>query len=139
VSIEQNKALIRRIIEAVNRDDLALVDDLFAADYVDHSRPDQPPGPAGPKQFFALARAAFPDLTATIDELIAEGDTVVVRGTIRGTHRGDFLGIAPTGKPVTLSLIDINRIRGGRLAERWAVQDDLGLLQQLGVIPAPGP
>jgi predicted ester cyclase len=138
MSVEENTALIHRIVEAVNRGELDVVDELFAADYVDHSRPGLPPGPAGAKAFFALARAAFPDLSVTIAETIAEGDRVAVRGALRGTHRGDFMGIPPTGTRVTVSLIDINRIAGGKLVERWANQDDLGLLRQLGVLPAPG-
>ena len=85
-----------------------------------------------------MFRAAFPDLQATIEDLIAEGHKVAVRGTLRGTHPGELLGIPPTGAQVTVPLIDINRIEAGKLVERWGEADMLGLLHQLGVIPAPG-
>jgi predicted ester cyclase len=140
MSVEANEALVRRAVEAFNGDDGAAVDDLFALNYVDHdrSRAGLPVGPAGVKQAWGMLRAAFPDLRVTIEEVIAEGDRVAVRGVIRGTHRGDLMGIPPTGKAVTMALIDINRIEGGQLVERWGEADTLGLLQQLGVIPAPG-
>lgn len=136
---EEHKALVRRVVEAFNQNDWDAVDELFAPDYVDHdrSRVGLPPGPAGVKQAWGMLRAAFPDLRATIKDVIAEGDQVAVRGAICGTHRGELMGIAPTGEVVTMALIDINRIADGRLAERWGEADMLGLLQQLGVIPAP--
>jgi predicted ester cyclase len=140
VSEEENLALIRRTVEAFNRGDLAGVDALFAADYVDHDpgRAGLPPGPEGVKQAWRLFRAAFPDLHASIEDTVVAGDKVAVRGVVRGTHRGDLLGIAPTGRVVTVPLLDINRIAAGRLAERWGLIDMLGLLQQVGAAPAPG-
>jgi steroid delta-isomerase-like uncharacterized protein len=140
MSTEENTALVRRAVEAFNRGDGDAVEELFAADYVDYdpSRAALPPGPEGVTQAWQMMRAAFPDLEATIDDLIAEGDRVAVRGHIHGTHDGELMGIPPTGKRVTIALIDINRIADGRLAERWAVVDMLGLLQQLGAIPTPG-
>lgn len=131
----RNKELVHRAVAAFNLGDWDAVDRLFAADYVDHdpSRPDLPPGPAGVKQ----AWAAFPDLEATIEDLVADGDKVAVRGSIRGTHGGDLMGMPPTGRRVTVTLIDVNRIAGGKLAERWAETDTVGLLQQLGAMPGP--
>ena len=82
--------------------------------------------------------AAFPDLHHTVEDQVAEGDTVVTRMTLRGTHHGEFRGIAPTGKPIVVSLIGIDRFENGKFAEQWSQLDTLGLLQQLGVIPAPG-
>ena len=81
---------------------------------------------------------AFPDLHFTVEDLIAEGDKVVARLTVRGTQQGAFMGIPPTGKHVTVTGIDINRLAGGKSVEHWLNMDTLGLLQQLGVIPAPG-
>ena len=135
----ENVALVRRAVDAFNRGDLAAVDEVFAADYVDHDRfrIGVPPGPAGVKQAWTMFRAAFPDLQASIAELVAAGDKVVVRGSLHGTHRGELIGIPPTGRQVTVTLIDINRIAGGQLVERWAEADMLGLLQQLGALPAP--
>jgi steroid delta-isomerase-like uncharacterized protein len=140
VSEEENLALIRRAVEAFNRGDLAAVDALFAADFVDHDpgRAGLPPGPAGVKQAWGLFRAAFPDLRVEIEDTVAAGDKVAVRGVVRGTHRGDLLGIAPTGRAVTVPLLDLNRLAAGRLAERWGLIDLLGLLQQVGAAPAPG-
>jgi steroid delta-isomerase-like uncharacterized protein len=139
MSIEEHKTLIQCAVDAFNRGDGDAVDRLFSPDYVDHdrSRADLPPGPAGVKLAWAGFRAAFPDLHATIEDLVAAGDKVVVRGSIRGTHRGELMGIPPTGKPVTVTLIDVNRIEDGRLTERWAETDMLGMMQQLGVIPSP--
>ena len=138
MSVEENKAIVRRVVDAFNRGDWAVVDELFAADYVDHDRArgDLPPGPAGVKQAWGMLRAAFPDLHATIEDLVAEGDRVAVRGVIRGTHRGELMGIPATGRQVAMPLIDVNRIAGGRLVERWAEADMLGLLQHLGIVPA---
>ncbi len=139
MSTEENKALIQRTVDAFNQGDLAAVDQLFAAHYIDHdrSRTGLPPGPAGVKQAWGMFRAAFPDLHATIEDMIAEGDKVAVRGVIRGTHQGELMGIPPTGKQVMVTLMDINRIEGGHLVERWGEADMLGLLQQLGGVPAP--
>jgi steroid delta-isomerase-like uncharacterized protein len=139
VSAEENKAIIQSVEEALNRGDWDVVDRLFAASYVDHdpSRAGLPPGPEGVKQAWSMFRAAFPDLQVTIEDMIAEGDKVAVRGVVRGTHQGELMGIPPTGKQVTATLIDVNRIESGKLVERWAEQDNLGMMQQLGVIPAP--
>jgi predicted ester cyclase len=81
---------------------------------------------------------AFPDLHFTVEDIIAEGDKVVTRLTCRGTQQGAFMGIPPTGKQATVTAIDINRFAGGKSVEHWLNMDTLGLLQQLGVIPAPG-
>jgi steroid delta-isomerase-like uncharacterized protein len=138
MSIEEHKTLVHRAVDAFNQGDWDAIDRLFAPDYVDHdrSRADLPSGPAGVKQAWAGFRAAFPDLHTTIDDLVAEGDKVAVRGSIRGTHQGELMGIPPTGRPVTVTLIDVNRVEDGQLVERWAEADMLGMLQQLGVIPA---
>ncbi len=139
MSAEENKAVAQRAVEAFNQDDLAAVDQLFTPNYIDHdpSRAGLPPGPEGVRLAWSMFRAAFPDMQVTIEDMVAEGDKVAVRGAIRGTHQGELLGIPPTGKQVTVPLIDINRIEAGKLAERWGQADMLGLMQQLGVIPTP--
>jgi predicted ester cyclase len=139
MSSEENEAIVREAVEAFNQGDPKAVDRLFAADYVDHdpSRAGLPPGPEGVKQAWSMFRAAFPDLRATIDDSIAEGDKVAVRGKIQGTHEGELMGIPPTGSKVTVELIDINRIENGKLVERWGEADMLGMMRQLGVVPAP--
>jgi steroid delta-isomerase-like uncharacterized protein len=139
MSIEDNKALFRRWCEVISRNRLDRVEEIIAPDEVDHALPPgTPAGLEGVKQVFRLLHTAFPDLQIQIDDLIAEGDQVVGRVTARGTHRGEFMGIAPTGKPVSFNAIDVVRIAGGKIVERWSQADNLGLLQQLGAVPAAG-
>jgi steroid delta-isomerase-like uncharacterized protein len=138
---EENKALLSRFMEEVgNQGKLDLTDKLYAPTYINHRH--LPPGFSadreGWKQLFAMYRAAFPDLRFTVEEQVAEGDTVVTRWAVTGTHRGEMMGIPPTGKQVAVGGIWISRIRGGQVVEEWGVSDELGMLQQLGVIPAPG-
>jgi predicted ester cyclase len=136
MSVEQNKAVTRRTLEDVmNKGNVSLIPELFAANYV-HRVPGgrEIKGHDGWKQMVLSARTAFPDLRYTIDELVGEGDTVVCRGTSTGTHKGDYGGIAPTGKRITSNVIFINRFEGGKVAETWA-PNGLSIYQQLGVIP----
>ena len=141
MSTEQNKASVRRLMEEVfNRGKTSLVDELFAPDFVEHEElpPGIPPGREAVKQLPAIFRSAFPDFKVTIDDVIAEGDKVAVRSTWSGTHKGEFMGIAPTGKSVSFGVFDIIRIAGGKFVEHWGQMDNMGMMQQLGVIPAPG-
>jgi steroid delta-isomerase-like uncharacterized protein len=138
MSIEDNKANVRRGFEAVNQKNLAVFDELLTPDVVFHSASTTMQGLEAYKQFLSMLFTAFPDLQFTIEDMIAEGDTVVVRYTTRGTHQGAFRGIAPTGKQVSGTGMFIDRIVNGKAVEQWFNGDDLGLLQQLGVIPAPG-
>ncbi len=140
MSVEENKAIeLRFFEEVVNKGNLAVIDELVAANFVDHSAP---PGIAsdreGYKQFFAMTHSAFPDFHSTLEDMFAEGDKVVLRFTARGTHKGEWMGIAPTGKQVTRPGIAIHRITGGKIVEDWVSMDMLGALQQLGVVPPPG-
>lgn len=139
MSAHENKALARRGIEEVfGRGNFAVADEVYANDFVGHAPPDEIKGPEGVKPFASMFRSAFPDLQFTIEDQIAEGDKVVTRWTARGTHEGEFQGIAPTGKQVTITGITIQRIAGGRIVEGWTNRDDLGMLLQLGVVPPPG-
>ena len=141
MSTEDNKALTRRFFEEVfNQKNLAVIDEQVSPDYVEHdpSVPQPVRGPEGLKQYFLMFRTAFPDSTMTIEDMIAEGDTVAVRHTYRGTHRGDLMGRPPTGKQVTVTAISIHKIVAGKFTESWINADNLGLLQQLGVVPVPG-
>ena len=138
-SIEENKAMMRRILEVFNTGNVNLADELIATDVIDHQAPPGiEQGLAGFKQLVTMFRAAFSDIHFTIEDMIAEGDKVVARGTMSGTHKGEFMGMAPTHKPFTIQVIDIVRFAGGKAVEHWGNQDDLGMLQQLGVIPTPG-
>ena len=141
MSTEQNKALFRRMVEEIfNRGNMSLADEFIAPDFVEHEElpPGIPPGREGVKQLTAMLRSAFPDFKATIDDMIAEGDKVVVRMTWRGTHKGEFMGIPPTGKSVSFGVIDIVRFAGDKFAEHWGLMDSTSMMQQLGAVPAPG-
>ncbi len=135
---EQNKNAVRRLFEEVwNKGYVPVADELFAPTYTHHdsSTPDVGRGPESEKKRVSLYRNAFPDLRLTIEDLIAEGETVMARWSCRGTHKGDLNGIAPTGKQFTISGISIARFASGKMVEGWVNWDALGLMQQLGVVP----
>jgi len=136
---EENKAIARMFYEeVVNRGNLSVIDKVTAENYVDHTAaPGLPPGREGERLWFQMLHAAFPNGHTTIDDIIAEGDKVVVRGTMTGTHSGEFMGIPATGKEVTISGIDITRFENGQSAEHWGQWDVAGLMVQLGVAPPP--
>ncbi len=140
MSTEDNKATVRRFYEEVfNKKNIAGVDAFVGPNAIDHGLPPGlSTGVEGTKQFIGMYLAAFPDLHVTVEDLIAEGDTVTSRWTTRGTHQGELMGIPPTGKQVTVTGIEIYRFAGGKSVEHWLEFDALGMLQQLGVIPAPG-
>jgi steroid delta-isomerase-like uncharacterized protein len=135
---EQNKNLERRLFDQVyNRGDFTVVDELIARDYLGHSPTPgtENRGRESFKQFYATLRQAFPDLRFTIEDLIAEGDKVVVRWTARGTFAGEFQGIPPNGNHGAITGITIDRIAGGKVVECWTNADDLGMMQLLGFVP----
>jgi steroid delta-isomerase-like uncharacterized protein len=135
---EQNKQLMRRAVEELwNQRRFDVLHDYVASDFVIHSPREDIHGREGAKQLFSTLYQAFPDLHFTIEDQIADGDSVVTRWTATGTHNGEFQGIAPTNKPVRMTGTDIDRIANGKVVECWSTTDDLGLLQQLGVVPAP--
>jgi steroid delta-isomerase-like uncharacterized protein len=139
MSTEENKALARRYIEEVfNQKNLATVDELNTPDFVLHNASMTIQGLEAYKQFLSMYLAAFPDAQTTIEDMLAEGDLVAERVTIRSTHKGDYMGIPPTGKQATVTAIYIIRFANGKGVEVWANSDDLGAMQQLGVIPSMG-
>ncbi len=137
MSAEQHKSTIRRFYEeGVNKGSMALFDEVISPDYVSHFFPaDLPHGPEGVKRFVTAFRGAFPDVLVTCDEIIAEGDMATSRITIRATHQGEFQGISPTGKQVTVQSIDLWRFAGGKASEGWGGPNVPSLLNQLGAIP----
>ena len=140
MSAEETKAVARRINDEVwNQGNLDVIDELIADDAVISivGAPQEIRGPAGFREFVTMYRTAFPDLRITVDEQIGEGDVVVNRWTATGTHEGDLMGIAATGKQATTAGININRISGGKLVQGWGIFDQLGLLQQIGAISVP--
>jgi len=140
---EQNKALSRRgLNEVFNQGKLEVIHEIVDAKAVFHD-PSVPggkfEGPEGFKQFTQIYRNAFPDLHIAIHDLIAEGDKVVARWTATGTHKGELMGIAPTGKHSTVTGMTCSRYENGKLVESWGNYDTLGMLQQLGVVPTMTP
>ena len=141
MSTEANKAIIRRLFEeAFEQGNLAVLDEIIAPDQVNGGPrvlPGMPPGPEGSKMLISAYRNAFPDIHFTIDEQIAEGNTVVTRWTAHGTHKGELAGLPATGKPATVVGMGVDRVENGKIVESWGLFDQFGMSQQLGVIPAP--
>jgi steroid delta-isomerase-like uncharacterized protein len=139
MSTEDNKATDRRVVEeGWNQGNTAVFDELLAASYIGHDPSGPIQGPEGFKQFYATYRTAFPDTHLAIEDQIAEGNEVTSRWTATGTHQGPLMGIPPTGKQVRVTGITITRFADGKEVEAWFNWDTLGMLQQLGVVPAPG-
>jgi predicted ester cyclase len=135
MSSEQNKATVRRFYdEVINQKNLAVLDELYGDKYVSHDLPSER---AALKRFIGSFHAAFPDGRITIDQMIAEGDSVALRATYRGTQTGALQDIPPTGKAVTVPAQDMYRLVEGKIVEHWGGPNQLSLLQQLGVVPAP--
>lgn len=135
--LEQNKQIAIRINEEVfNEKKMEAIDELFVENYVWHGAPPGfPPGVAGVKIFVQAVHQAFPDYHVDTEDVIAEGDRVVVRCLGRGTHQGEFMGIPATGNSITIPCIVIYRMADGKAQEEWMIGDNLDLMQQLGAIP----
>ncbi|MFB0562276.1 MAG: ester cyclase [Candidatus Lokiarchaeia archaeon] len=131
MSLEENKGIVRRFIEAYNKRNLDSLDEFLAPDYFDHTHQ---VGLEGAKQLFNMGFKAFPDWHETIEDIIAEGDKVWVRVSYTGTHTGEWRGLAPTGKKITAMAVDIYRIVNGKLVEYWNVTDALDFFRQIGAI-----
>jgi predicted ester cyclase len=139
MSTEENKALVRRFFEEMwVKGNLSAADELLATNFVFHPPPGVAPDLEGYKQWVSMTCAGLADRQSTVEDQTAEGDKVVTRWTYRGTHKGELMGIAPTGKQVTVTGISIDRIVGGKIVEEWNEIDNLGMMQQLGVVPSPG-
>lgn len=136
MSVEENKAIARDYFEAFASKDLAWIDSHVAPDFVRHDPglPFEVRGQEGVRELNSVFITAFPDLRLDIEDVIGEGDKVLVRLTIRGTHQGELMEIPPTGKEVEVGVLDLFRISNGRLVEHWAAIDNLGMMQQLGVV-----
>jgi len=139
MSVEENKAICHRFFEEVfDERNLDLMEELSAATYVYHGPGGREVNLQGLKQLLTMYFNALPDLQATVEDLVAEGDTVATRYTLRGTHKGDLIGIPPTNKQVIAMGIVIDRIVGGKFVESWGLLDQLSILQQVGAIPPIG-
>lgn len=135
MSVEENKDVVRREIKEVwAKKNLMVIDDLYDSNFINHSPfPDTTPDREGIKQGIKNVLNAFPDVELTIEDLIAENDKVVERVTATGTHKGDYMGIIPTNKQITIPVITINRFADNKIVERWSLVDSLAMLQQFGV------
>ena len=133
----KNKALVIRSWEIVNQRNPDVIDEVYAPDFVWHEPDQDIRGSEEARQFVAMFFDAFPDINITIEDAIAEGDKVVTRWTIRGTHQGELMGIAPTERQIQLEGITVHRIEGDKIVEEWERYDNLGMMQQLGVIEQP--
>ena len=138
MSTEENKNLQRQVFEALNRKDANGAGELSAPDCKFYGFASQALDLDGYIEFTNWSFSVFPDLQFTIEDMIAEGDKVITRGVFTGTHTGDFMGIPATGRKVSIKYLDIWRLENGKAKENWVQMDLLGLMQQLGVIPAPG-
>jgi steroid delta-isomerase-like uncharacterized protein len=143
MSAEANRQLFQRYFDkCANDGNLDLADEIFASDYLHHdpANPDPRPvvGPQGVRDHLTSLMGAFPDLKFEVEETIADDDQIIVRWTARGTNTGDYFGMPATGKPIEITGMNTWRVKDGQAIEGWVNRDDMGLLQQLGVVPAPG-
>ena len=132
VSLEENKAIVLRTIESINKHDLSIVDELVASDFIDHTR--HMHGPEGIKQFLTMVFKSFPDFHLDIEDIIAESDKVWIRSTITATHKGEFAGLPPTGNKFSERVVWSYRIIDGKIVEGWDVQDELDFYKKIGAI-----
>ena len=132
MTIESNKTIVQKYIELWSTGNLSIAREVLSEDFVDHTHPQQAPGPESVKQEVKAFREGFPDARITVEQMIAEGDLVAFRFTLRGTHLGTFAGFAPTGKEDILTGVDFIRIADGKMVELWSVQDTFSWVRQLG-------
>ncbi len=141
MSTKGNLALVRRLYEETDKGNIKVLDEVFAPGYIDHNPlpvPGLGSGLAGLKRAFEMFTAGFKDSEHIVEDILAVGDKVIVRVTGKGTHAGEFMGVPPTGKRVSMTGIAIYRTREGKIVEKWGEQDWLGIMQQLGILPPPG-
>ena len=135
MATEESKTIARRLVDAINNNDEAAFLDVLVPDVIDHySLPGLPPGREGWNMNREILRTAFPDCAWHEEDLFADGDRVVGRYTLRGTHLGDFLGTPPSGNPIEVSNIHILRVVDGKIVEHWGHGDDMGMMRQLGAM-----
>jgi steroid delta-isomerase-like uncharacterized protein len=127
-----NKAIARRFYSEVNEGKLAIIDEVIDESLIEHDEfPGLEPNREGVRQFFQMVRTAFPDFSMTIEDMIAEGDKVFIRATMRGTQREEFMGIPASGKQMAVPVADVVRFRGGRVVEHWGITDTGAMMRQL--------
>ena len=135
---QENLAALGKFADAANTGKFDLFREAVAADCVDHDpAPGQGPGPEGYRAFFSATREAFPDLEVGLETMVADEEQIAIAYTMKGTHRGPLMGIAPTGKKISIRGVQVAKFRDGKMVERWGSSDQLGMLQQLGVTQLP--
>lgn len=139
MSIEENKAIVRKFFEeGPSKGNLAAADDLLLPSFALHTPLPSAPGPQGMKDIITACRVAFEHLDVTVEDMVAEGDKVAARFVAHGVHKGSFMNLPPTGKPIAMTGIEIFRIEDGKIAELWGEANLMGLMVQLGIIPVIG-
>ncbi len=136
-SVEQNEAVVRQVLALIDERNLDEAFELYALDYIYHGPAGELRGRDGIRGLWEVFLTGFPDLHSTIEDMVSEGDKVVLRWRIEGTHTGEFMGVAPSNKKITLGITEIFRIANGQLVEAWDQFDQLALMQQIGAIPMP--
>ncbi len=137
MSKDQNMATQKKMGDAVNKGNLEVLKETFATNVKDHDpAPDQGAGPEGFIKFFTGLRTAFPDLQIAVEHAVTDDDNVAIAYTVSGTHKGNFQGIAPTGRRIKARGMQIARFENGKIVERWGSSDELGILKQIGAAPA---
>ena len=137
MSTDQNKKIVQQLFnDAINARNLSVADEVIAPGFVNHGMQSPTNGPEGFIQVIQQFTNSFPDMKVQLEEVIAEGETVATRGSWKGTHKGNFMGIPATDKQVHVSYIDIWKVRDGKCVENWVQMDMVGLMQQLGAIPS---
>jgi len=127
-----NRAIARRFYDAVNAGRLEIIDEVVGENYVEHEEfPGLARGREGLRQFFEMIRTAFPDFSMTIEDMVAEGDKIFMRATMKGTQKADFMGISASGKQMAVPFADIVRLEGGRVVEHWGITDTGTMMRQL--------
>jgi predicted ester cyclase len=136
---EDNKATATKFLDRINKGDLSVIEEVVDPAFVEHgSAPGVPPTRDGLKQLFTMYLKAFPDMKVSITHLVAEGDLVLIHHLTTGTHKGDFMGMPATGKAVKFDEMHLVRFANGKVIEHWGVEDTMTMMQQLGLMPAPG-
>ena len=139
MSVEENKAIMRRYFDVFEQGNIDLLDELLAPDYLNHTpaTPELPTGPEGVKGVVSMFRSAMPDLRVVIEDMIAEGDKVATRYTLEGTHEGELFGVPSTGKRLSIKSMSVERVSEGKIRGHWRVTESLDMMLQLGVVPEP--
>jgi len=136
-SVEQNEAVVRQVLSLIDERNLDEAFELYALDYIYHGPAGELRGRDGIRGLWDVFLTGFPDLHSTIEDMISEGDKVVLRWRVEGTHTGEFMGVAPSNMKITLGITEIFRVENGQLVEAWDQFDQLSLMQQIGAIPMP--